>query len=530
MATAVTAAATPDRAGTIRTWVAVGGATLGAFMAVLNILIVNASLADIQGAIGAGADDGAWISTAYLVAEIVVIPLTGFLAQVFSLRRYLLTNAILFLVFSIACAYAQNLGQMIVLRAIQGFSGGVLIPLAFLIIITFLPRPKQPVGLALFSLSATFAPAIGPTIGGYLTELYSWKSIFYINLVPGLLMVGMLWATLDKAPMRLSLLRQGDWAGIATMAIGLGTLQTVLEEGNKEDWFGSPFIVKLSIIAGVSLAAFIVIELIVARPLLNLRLIARRNFGFGLIANTLLGISLYGSAYILPQYLARVQGYNSLQIGWVLAWMGLPQLLLIPLVPKLMRWIDARLLVAAGLGLFAVSNFMNIHLTADSGADQLLVPNLVRALGQALAFSPLSALATAGIEAAQAGSASALFNMTRNLGGAFGIAMLQTFLTQREQFHSNILTYNISLFDQETRQRIETLTAYFMSHGVSDEAASVRRAVIAIGRGVRQQALIMGFSDTFLAMGAALALAALAALMLRTPAHLRGAPAGGGGH
>src|SRR4051812_15186441 len=160
----------PERAVSAKTWMAVIGSTLGAFMAVLNIQIVNASLADIQGAIGAGIDDGGWISTAYLIAEIVVIPLTGWLARVFSVRRYLLANAILFLVFSVLCAFAADLGQMIVLRAIQGFTGGVLIPMAFTIIITFLPKPKQPIGLALFALSATFAPAIGPTIGGYLTE------------------------------------------------------------------------------------------------------------------------------------------------------------------------------------------------------------------------------------------------------------------------------------------------------------------------------------------------------------------------
>ena len=166
----------------VKTWMAVVGATLGAFMAVLNIQIVNASLADIQGAIGAGVDDGGWISTSYLIAEIVVIPLSGWLAQVFSLRTYLLVNATLFLVFSMACAFAQDLGQMIVLRAVQGFCGGVLIPMAFTIIITFLPKAKQPIGLALFALSATFAPAIGPTIGGYLTETYGWQTIFYVNL------------------------------------------------------------------------------------------------------------------------------------------------------------------------------------------------------------------------------------------------------------------------------------------------------------------------------------------------------------
>src|ERR1700712_6037200 len=204
-----------------KTWIAVIGATLGAFMAVLNIQIVNASLADIQGAIGAGTDDGGWISTSYLIAEIVVIPLSAWLARVFSVRAYLLTNAVVFLLFSAACAFAANLQQMIVLRAIQGFSGGVLIPMAFTIIITLLPKAKQPIGLALFALSATFAPAIGPTIGGYLTENFGWQYIFYVNLVPGVLMIGMLWFSLDKSPMKLSLLRQGDWLGIVTMAIGL---------------------------------------------------------------------------------------------------------------------------------------------------------------------------------------------------------------------------------------------------------------------------------------------------------------------
>src|SRR5262249_14074611 len=229
------AAQAADKGGSLKMWMAVIGSTLGAFMAVLNIQIVNASLADIQGAIGAGIDDGGWISTAYLVAEIVVIPLTGWLARVFSVRLYLLVNAVLFLAFSVACAFAANLGEMIVLRAVQGFTGGVLIPLALTLIIALLPPPKQPIGLALFAVSATFAPAIGPTIGGYLTENWGWQYTFYVNLVPGAVMVGLLWFSLEKKPLQLGLLRHGDWWGIVTMALGLGALQTVLEEGNKDD-------------------------------------------------------------------------------------------------------------------------------------------------------------------------------------------------------------------------------------------------------------------------------------------------------
>jgi MFS transporter, DHA2 family, multidrug resistance protein len=520
------AVAKAEPAISAKTWIAVIGATLGAFMAVLNIQIVNASLADIQGAIGAGIDDGGWISTSYLIAEIVVIPLSGWLAQVFSIRRYLLTNAVLFLLLSVACAFAQDLPQMIVLRAIQGFTGGVLIPMAFTLIITLLPKSKQPVGLALFALSATFAPAIGPTIGGYLTENWGWQFIFYVNLVPGAVMIAMLWFSLEARPMRLSLLRDGDWAGIATMAIGLAALQTVLEEGNKDDWFGSTFIVRLSVIAAVALTAFLWIELTTKKPLLNLRLLLRRNFGFGMLANFLLGIALYGSVFILPVYLSRIQGYNAEQIGMVLAWTGLPQLLLIPLVPRLMKRFDPRLIIGIGFALFAASNFLNIYMTNDYATDQLFWPNIVRALGQALVMAPLSAVATAGIEAENAGSASGLFNMMRNLGGAVGIAVLQTFLTKREQYHSNVLTQSVSMLEQATRNRIDQLTQYFLNHGIADHAEATHRAVIAIGKIVQKQAFILAFSDTFYLLGAALIVALIATLLLKKPDHL----ASGGAH
>jgi MFS transporter, DHA2 family, multidrug resistance protein len=513
-------AAPAEPAVSAKTWMAVAGATLGAFMAVLNIQIVNASLADIQGAIGAGIDDGGWISTSYLIAEIVVIPLSGWLAQVFSIRKYLLTNAALFLLLSVACAFAQDLPQMIVLRAVQGFTGGTLIPLAFTLIITLLPKAKQPVGLALFALSATFAPAIGPTIGGYLTENWGWEYIFYVNLVPGTLMLAMLFFSLEAKPIQLALLREGDWIGIVTMAIGLSALQTVLEEGNKDDWFGSPFIVKLSVIAAIALVLFVWIEWTSKKPLLNLRLLFRRNFGFGILANFLLGIALYGSVFILPVYLSRIQGYNAEQIGMVLAWTGLPQLVLIPLVPRLMQRFDARIIIGIGFALFAGSNFMNVHMTGDYAADQLLWPNIVRAIGQALVFAPLSAIATAGIEAENAGSASGLFNMMRNLGGAVGIALLQTLLTKREQYHSNVLMQSVSMFEEATRVKIAKLTQYFMAHGVLDPSDASHRAYVAIGKIVQKQAFILAFSDMFFLLGLALIAALAASLLLKKPGHL----------
>jgi MFS transporter, DHA2 family, multidrug resistance protein len=523
MAQVITVA--PEPRVDFKVWLAVCGSIIGAFIAVLNIQITNASLPDIQGAIGAGIDDGGWISTSYLVAEIVVIPLTGFLTPVFSLRRYLLTNTVLFLVLSVACAFAENLQQMIVLRAMQGFFGGVLIPLAFTITLTMLPKSKQPIGLAMFAMSATFAPAIGPTIGGWLTDTYGWQYIFYVNLVPGAIMLAALLPSLPRARIQLGLLKDGDWTGIATLAIGLAALQTMLEEGNKDDWFGSPFIVRLALVAAVALSLFIWIELTTAKPLLNLRLLLRRNFGLGSISNVVLGFALYGSVYLLPNYLSQTQGHNAQQTGEVLAWTGLPQLLIIPFVPRLMRRFDARLLVALGLCLFAASCFLNIYMDPDYSGPQLLVPNLVRAAGQALVLTPLASLATAGIERENAGSASALFNMMRNLGGSIGIAMLQTLLTKREQFHSAVITPQVSLFDEATRERLAALQRHFMGSSAGDPATAWHDAVVAIGRTVRAQSYFLAYSDTFFVMGCALLLAVVTAVLMA-----RSAGGAAGGH
>jgi DHA2 family multidrug resistance protein len=455
-----------------------------------------------------------------------VIPLTDYLSRVFSFRKVMLTNATLFAVFSVLCAFTTDLPSMIAMRAFQGFFGGVLIPMAFTLVFTRLPKQQQPIGLAMFSLAVTFAPAIGPTIGGYLTENYGWQTIFFVNVVPTAVMVAMLSLTLERQPMNLGLLREGDWLGIATMAIGLSALQSVLEEGNKDDWFGSPFIVRLAIIAAVSLALFIWIELTVEKPLLKLRLLTQRNFGFGTVAAVFLGFALFGSVYLLPAYLGQVQRYNAEQIGNVLAWTGLPQLLLIPLVPKLMQRFDARYIAVTGLLLFAASSFMNIWMSLDYSGDQFWLPNIVRAVGQALTLAPLSAVTLGSVAPQDAPAASGISNMMRNLGGAIGTAVLATIVTKREQFHSNIIGQSVDLGREEVRTRIAQLTNYFIAHGVPDPANARHQAIVALGNIVKRQALVMGFSDTFAVIGIVLVLAAIAMLMLRKVS----GGAGGGAH
>jgi len=265
----------------------------------------------------------------------------------------------------------------------------------------------------------------------------------------------------------------------------------------------------------VFLMAFVAIELSVEKPLVHLRLLKQRNFGVGVLVNVLVGFALFGTVYILPQYLGQVQRYNAEQIGNVLAWTGLPQLLLIPLVPLLMKRFDARYIGAFGIALFAGSSFMNLTLSPDTAGDQLLVPNIVRAVGQALILTPLSSITTAATSPAQAAAASGLSNMLRNLGGAVGTATLATVLTKREQFHSNIIGQSVTLYRDEVRQRLTEMTNYFLAHGVSDPAAAKHQAIVAIGNTVKRQALIMGFSDTFAVIGIVLAIAAVVLLFAR---------------
>ncbi len=500
---------------TLKTAIAVGGALLGAFMAVLNIQVTNSSLPDIEGGIGTGGVNGTWVSTAYLIGEIIVIPMTAYLSTVFSLRRYLIVNTALFLLLSAACGQAHSLGEMIVLRALQGFAGGVLIPLAFTIIVTMLPRSKQPMGLAGFAVSATFAPAIGPTIGGWLTDNYGWQTIFYMNLVPGSVMLAALIYGLPRSKMQLGLLRHGDWLGIALMAIGLAALQTVLDDGNTYDWFGSPLIVQLSLVAAVTLGAFIIVEFVREQPLINLRLLGRRNFGLGTLGNFLLGFALYGSSYLLPQYLAESQGFGAQQAGQVMAWTGLPQLLIIPFVPRLMRRVNSRLLVGVGLTIFAASCFLNLHMDRDYAAPQLLVPDIVRAIGQAIAMTPLSAIAMVGIAPADAGAASGLFNMLRNLGGAIGTAAVETVFTKREQYHSFIINAHVSGLQPATQQRLASLQQYFEAHGMPDPSAAMHQAVIAVGKTIHAQATLMGYADCFGLLGVSLLGAVVFVALLR---------------
>ncbi|HEY5800541.1 MAG TPA: DHA2 family efflux MFS transporter permease subunit [Burkholderiaceae bacterium] len=486
-----------------RTWIAVAAGMLGAFMAVLDIQITNSSLRDILGTLSATQEEGSWISTAYLCAEIVVIPMTGLLARVFGLRGYMLATTALFVLFSTLCGSAWNLESMIVFRMMQGFTGGALIPMAMTLVMAKLPMSKRAIGMALFGLTATLAPALGPTFGGYLSEIYGWPSIFYINWIPGIALMAGIAYGLDPEPRQLHLLRDADWLGIAFMALGLGCLTIFLEEGNSKDWFESDFIILFAGLAIVGLLGWIVTNTLSARPFVNLGLYGKRNFLVATMLSAVSGMALYGSSYLLPLYLAQIPRFTPMQIGEVIMWVGLPQLLIMPFAAALSARVDNRILCSVGLALFGASCIMNASLDATTGYDQLVISQIVRSLGQPLIILTLSNFAMQGIAPQDMPSASSLFNMTRNLGGSIGIALLATMLTTREHFHSARLGEAVTVFSSATQERLQLLTQALIARG-SEPALAADQALKALDGIVRREAYVMAYNDCFYIVGAVL--------------------------
>ena len=486
-----------------RTWIAIYAAILGVFMAILDIQVTNASLREIRGSLSATQEEGSWMTTAYLAAEVIAIPLTAFFVRVFGARAYMVGNSALFLVFSTLCGYAWNLPSMIIFRALQGFTGGALIPAAMTLILTRLPPDKRAAGLAWLMLSSTIAPAFGPTLGGILTNFYGWPSIFFINWVPGVLMLAGLAYGLGRETVQLSLLRDADWPAIGSMTVGLGSLIVFLEEGNSKDWFSSTLIRGCFALAVAGILAWVAILLTRGKPFVNLALFARRTFGVSSLVGAAAGMGLYGSTFVLPLFLSEIAGYNTLRIGEVIMWMGLPQIVMMPVAAVLSKRFDNRAICTAGLLLFSASCFMNSRMDANTGYDQLVVSQVLRALGQPLIVLTLSNFAIHRVELPNLSSASSLYNMSRILGGAVGTAILATTITLREHFHSARIGESVSLFSSATQERLDRLSSYFVMH--SGDAVDARRQAIAVlDHLVRRESYVMAYNDCFFILGCVL--------------------------
>ncbi|KTC36756.1 disulfide bond formation protein DsbA [Pseudomonas sp. ABAC61] len=478
----------------LRTWVAVLGSVVGCFMAGMNVHVTNASLPDVRGSLGATFEEGSWITTAYLVAEIIIIPMTGWLVSVFSMRRVLMVGTAGFVLFSIACSLAPNIHSLILARVLQGAFGGVLIPLSFQLIVTELPAARHPMGMALFAVANNVAQAAGPSLGGWLTDAYSWRWIFYLQVPPGLLLLAAIGWSVRPQPM-------------------------VLEY----DWLASSFIVNCAVLACAGLLAFVFIELRRPQPLINLRLLARYNFGIASLMQFTFGAVVFGVVFLVPNYFAEIHGYNARQIGLMMIPYGLIQFAMSFATPRLMRWTSARTIIIAGFAITGIGCLMNMHLNPDASVN-VIVPSLViRGIGQSLVVVALGVMAIQGLEKDQVGSASGLFSMVRNVGGAIGIALSSQVVVEREKFHGQRIGESVNLFTQATQERlvewVRKLSGSFLDHASALHSAAAaplrRQALELMNRVLHRDALLMAYSDAFLLAGLAMLLCVLAGLMLR---------------
>lgn len=481
------AAAPPERAD-VSAWVAVAAGTLGALMATLDISIVNSALPVIQGEIGASGTEGTWVATAYLVAEIVVIPMAAWLQRLLGLRTFLLTAAGLFTLFSVVCGTATTLTMMIIGRVGQGFTGGAMIPTAQTIIAQRLPPRQQPIGIALFGVTAILGPVVGPLVGGWLTENISWHYAFFINVPICAVLVTMLLVGLKHEKPDMTELGNADWLGIAGLTLGLGGLTVFLEDGQREQWFDSGLIRLMALISLVGFVLLFIGQRTATRPIIKLSLLLDRQFGSVALMGLVLGMVLYGTSYVIPQFLAALADYNALQSGKVVLLSGLPSLVMMAIVPFLLRSVDIRLAVGAGLLIMAGSAFLDSGLTTETSGGDFTVSQLMRGVGQILGMLFLSQAVVRSVPAADAGDASGLFNAVRNLGGSFALAGISILQEQRLWLHSRRM--------EETLNANSPMVQDYVG-GLSQSLGSTPAALGMIAQQVQAQALVIAYNDIF---------------------------------
>jgi len=485
--TAPGTARVPEKAD-VTAWLAVVAGSLGALLATLDISIVNSSLPTIQGEIGATPSEGTWIATAYLVAEIIVIPLSAWLERLLGLRTLLLAATVLFTGFSVVCGLSTTLMMMIIGRAGQGLTGGVLIPTALTIIATRLPPRQQPIGTALFGVTAIIGPVVGPLVGGWLTINLSWHYAFFINVPVSAVLIGLLLLGLPHQRANLDELRNADWLGIAGLALGLGGLTIVLEEGQREQWFESAEIIRLTLLTILGFLLLAAGQLLAKKPVIRLKLLFDRQFGSVFVMAVVTGVVLYGTAFVIPQFLAAIAGYDALQAGEVVLLSGIPSIILMFFAPLLIRYVDVRIAVAFGLLVMALSCWIDRGLTTFSDGSAFTESQLLRGVGQIFVMLFLNQAAIRSVPTKYAGDASGLYNAARNLGGSIGLALLGTLQEQRMWLHARRI--------EESVQANSAAVQEYLG-GMSQTLGGSEAALMSLAGEIQQQALAMTYGDLF---------------------------------
>jgi DHA2 family multidrug resistance protein len=480
----------------VNPWIVTVAVMLSTFMEVLDTTIVNVSLPHIAGSLSATVDESTWTLTSYLVANAIVLPLTGWLANYFGRKRLLIASVSGFTIASFLCGLAPTLPFLIVFRVIQGACGGGLQPLSQAVLLESFPPEERGKAMGFWGLGIVVAPILGPVLGGWLTDNYSWRWVFYINIPVGIASIVMTQLFIfDPAYIRRTSARIDYW-GIGMLAVGIGALQVLLDKGQEEDWLASNLITTLLVVSVVFLAVFILYELLARDPVVDLRVFRQRTYSTGVFLMTLLGFVLYGSLVLLPILLQTLLGYPALQAGIAMAPRGIGSFLAMPIVGALVARVDPRKLVGAGLVTAAITLVWLSRLSLNIGYWDVFWPQFIQGISLGLLFVPLTTITMDPIPKDRMGNATSIFNLMRNIGGSVGIASVTTLLARRNQTYINSLGAHVTPYDAGSRMMLDRIKQGLIDQG-SDPVTAAKQAEAALFAMVRRQATMLSFNEVF---------------------------------
>ncbi|MDB5121412.1 MAG: transporter [Sphingobacteriales bacterium] len=484
----------------LRKWIITITVITAALLELIDTTIVNVSMPQIQGNLGATLEDVAWITTGYAVANVIILPMSGWLGSRFGRKNYFLFSIIVFTIASFLCGNADNLNELILFRILQGLAGGGLISTSQAILIETWPKEDLGIATALFGLGAVVGPTVGPTIGGYITDHFSWPWIFYVNIPVGALAAYFTITYIRETPKE----NQGqpvDWWGIALLAIAVGSLQTVLEKGESEDWFATPYITALAVSSVLGLLFFIWREMTTDHPIVNFKILRHRSFAVGMFTSFILGFGLYGSVFIFPIFCQQLLGFTAQQTGELMFPGGLVTIVLMPFIGMMLKKkIPAQFMATGGMLLFFVFLNMLSNSSLSSGTNEFMWPLIIRGAGMALLFVPLTTLALQDLKGHEIGQGSGLNNMMRQLGGSFGIAALTTLLHIRQGVHRSTLIEHVNVYNPAFNERFNMIVKSFMAKGYSLLDAQ-QGALKAIEGAVMKQTMLLTYTEAYWLVG-----------------------------
>jgi DHA2 family multidrug resistance protein len=490
------ASASPPPAPTANKWLVVLAVMLATIVEVLDMTIANVALDHIRGSLSAGVDEAAWVMTSFIVGTAIVIPLTGWLSSVFGRKRFFLFCIALFTASSFLCGSAPNLQTLVLCRVLQGLSGGAMMPLSQAILMETFPSEEQGMAMAVWGVGMMVGPVLGPILGGWITDNYSWRWIFYINVPVGTIAFLLITLILVDPPYIKRALTRVDWPGLSFLVLGIGCLQILLDKGEREDWFNSDLVITLALLSTVGLLLLVWQELRTKEPVVDLRILLNRTFAVGTVFTTVIMFGLYGTFVLIPLYCQLVAGYTPLLAGKVMSIQILGTFISTMLSGRLFSRLDPRFLVSLGCLLAGIGTWDMTHFTPQVGFWEIAGPGFLRGIGSGLIFVPLTTLSLGAVPKEQMGNASGLFNMVRTVGGSIGIALLIAFLSRGAQVHQHYLTAHIHPYNPEIWQRF-ALVGSGAIPGLAGNGAQGEAFLALVYGEVQRQALLMSFVDDF---------------------------------